>query len=164
MNHDPRFSDSHDLPDGREWSEQERALAEERAGLGLEAGDAQLRSYRLIARLLAQPPAEQLPADFARRTARLAERAGAAAPRPADTRLERNLLALLAAALALAGLAAVALYGAAWLPTFDQGPASALLSQPWLWPLVACVGLSGLGKRWWLRRELPLGAPPEARG
>jgi hypothetical protein len=163
MKHDSRSPDPHDIPDAREWSAQERALAEERAGLGLEAGDAPLRSYRLVARLLAQPPAERLPADFAWRTAQLAERAGVN-PRLADTRLERNLLALLAAALAVSGLAAVALYGANWMPTFDHGPAGQLLSQPWLWPLLACMGLSGLFERRWLRRELPRHVRPGGLG
>lgn len=163
MKHDSRSPDPHDVPDAREWSAQERALAEERAGLGLEAGDAQLRSYRLIARLLAQPPADELPTDFAWRTAQLVERSGAV-PRPADMRLERNLLALLVAALALAGVAALALYGAAWAPAFEQGAAGALLSKPWLWPLLACMGLSGLFERRWLRRALQPGAGPGVRG
>jgi hypothetical protein len=154
MNHDPRFPGPQDDVDPREWSAQERALADERAGLRPESGEQPLRSYRLMAHLLAQPLDEQLPRDFARNTARRVERATAMA-RPADTRLERNLLALLAAALTVAGLLAVTLYGAAWLPSLDQGMARALLSKPWLWALAACMGLSGLCNRWWLRRELP---------
>jgi hypothetical protein len=142
MNHDPRFP----LPDddAREWSAQERALAEERAGLAPEAGDPQLRSYRLVARALAQPPDEQLPPDFARRMARQAARVAD----PADTRLERNLLALLALALALAGLAAVALYGAEWLPALDGGAVGTLLAKPWAWAVAACLGLSRLSRHW----------------
>jgi hypothetical protein len=155
MNHEPRFPDPHDEMDAREWSAQERALADERAGHRPEAGEPPLRTYRLMAHLLAQPPDEQLPPDFARQTARRVERAAAAA-RPADTRFERNLLALLVVALIGAGLLAVVLYGTAWLPSLDQGAAGAVLSKPWLWALAACMALSGLCDRWWLRNDLPV--------
>jgi len=142
MNHDPRFP----LPDddAREWSAQERALAEERAGLAPQAGDPQLRSYRLVAHALAQPLDEQLPPDFARRLAQQVERAA----RPADTRLEGNLLVLLVGAMVLSGLAATLIYGAQWLPSLDQGTAGALLAKPWVWALAACLGLSRLSRHW----------------
>jgi hypothetical protein len=142
MNHDPRFP----LPDddAHEWSAQERALAEERAGLAPEAGDPQLRSYRLVARALAQPLDRQLPPDFASRVARRAARAA----RPADTRLEGNLLAMLAAAMALAALAATVTYGGQWLPSLDQGAFGALLAKPWAWALAVCLGLSRLSRGW----------------
>ena len=147
MNHDPRFP----LPDddAREWSAQERALAEEGAGVAPPAGDPQLRSYRLMAHLLAQPLDEQLPPDFAQRVARQVEQG----VQPIDTRFERALLGLLAAALVIAGLAVLAMYGSAWLPSLDQGPAGALLSKPWLWALAVCAGLSRLCDRWWLRHD-----------
>jgi hypothetical protein len=148
MNHDPRFPASDD--DAREWSAQERAVADERAGLAPQASDPQLRAYRLMAHLLAQPLEEQLPADFSRRRAHQVARA----PRPADTRLEHNLLALLAGAMILAALAAVALYGDQWLPSLDQGTAGALLAKPWPWALAACLGLSRLSRQWWLHRNL----------
>jgi hypothetical protein len=143
MNHDPRFP----LPDddAREWSAQERALAEERAGLAGELSDPQLRSYRLVAHALAQPLDEQLPPGFASRVARQAARAA----RPVDTGLlERNLLVVLAAAMALAGAAAVALYGTTWLPSLDDGAVGALLTKPWAWALAACLGLSRLSRGW----------------
>jgi hypothetical protein len=142
MNHDPRFP----LPDdeAREWSAQERALAEERAGLPLDAGDPQLRGYRLVAHALAQPPQAQLPPGFASHVARLA----AQSARPADTRLERNLLVMLAAAMALAALAATFAYGTQWLPSLDQGAVGQLLASPWAWALAACLGLSRLSRHW----------------
>lgn len=142
MNHDPRFP----LPDddAHEWSAQERALAEERAGLAPEQSEPQLRSYRLVAHALAQPLDAQLPPDFARRVARQAARAA----RPADTRLERNLLVALAAAMALAALAATVLYGTQWLPSLDQGALGMLLARPWAWALAACLGLSRLSRSW----------------
>ena len=149
MNHDPRFPMSDDAPPEREWQAQERALADERAGVSPAAGEPQLRSYRLIAHLLAQPPEAQLPPDFARRTARRVEQA----VRPVDTRFERNLLVLLAVAMAFAGAFALLRYGAAWLPSLGQGPAGALAAKPWLWALAVCQGLSAWCDRWWLRRE-----------
>jgi hypothetical protein len=142
MNHDPRFP----LPDddAREWSAQERALAEERAGLAGELSDPQLRSYRLVAHALAQPLDEQLPPGFASRVARQAARAA----RPADSRLESSLLVLLAAAMALAALAAAFIYGPQWLPSLDQGAVGRLLGSPWAWALAACLGLSRLSRGW----------------
>lgn len=147
MNHDPRFP----LPDddAREWSAQERALAEERASLAPLRGDPQLRRYRLVAHALAQPLDEQLPTDFAYRMARQVEQAA----RPAEARLERSLLALLAAVMTLAGLAVVVMYGAQWLPSLDQGWMGALLGSPWAWVLAACLGLSRLSRHWWLHHE-----------
>lgn len=143
MNHDPRFPTS---DDEREWSAQERALADERAGLDPNAGDPRRRAYRLVARALAQPLEEQLPTDFARRVARRVEPATPAA----DGRLERCLFALLA----LAGLASIVVYGAAWLPLLDAGAAGALAAKPWLWALAACLAFSRLSRRW-LDRSLP---------
>ena len=140
MNHDPRLP----APDEQEWSAQERALAEERAGLPLGDGDASVRTYRLMAHLLAQPIEEQLPDGFARRVARQV----APAASPLDTRLERGLLGLLVAAMAVAGLVVVAIYGAGWLPALDQGVVGALLAKPWAWALAACLGLSRLSRHW----------------
>lgn len=150
MNHDPRFP----LPDddAHEWSAQERALAEERAGLAPEQGEPQLRSYRLVARALAQPLDEQLPPDFARRVARQAAKAA----RPADTRLERDLLVLLAVAMALAALASTVLYGTQWLPSLDQGALGVLLAKPWAWILAACLGLSRLSRGWLHHPQQPV--------
>jgi hypothetical protein len=139
MNHDPRLSPLEEY----EWSLQERALADQRAGLSPKEGDASVGTYRLMAHLLAQPPEEQLPADFARRVARqlppVARR---------DTRLERGLLALLLATMAVAGLAVVAIYGAAWLPALDQGVIGTVLAKPWVWVLAACLGLSRMSRHW----------------
>lgn len=142
MNHDPRFPS---IIDESEWAAQERALADERAGLEPRTGDPRLRSYRLLAHALAQPPQAQLPADFARRVARQVE----APALPADGRLERGLFALLA----VVGLVSAAIYGAAWLPSIDQGAAGALLAKPWPWALAACLGLSRLSRHW-LRQGL----------
>lgn len=144
MNHDPRLSASEEL----EWSAQERALGEERAGLAPGQGDSSLHAYRYMARLLAQPPDEQLPPDFARQVARRAQQAAS----PVDTRLERRLLAALVAAMGLAGLVALMLYGDEWLPSLDQGVVGTLLSKPWMWVLAACLGGSRLSRQWWLHR------------
>ncbi|UGB38822.1 hypothetical protein [Frateuria soli] len=140
MNHDARLSPLEE----REWSLQERALADQRAGRAPRAGDASSDTYRRMAELLAQPPDEQLPADFARRVAR---RAATAAP-PLDGRLERDLFALLVAVMVVAGLAVFAIYGARWLPVLDQGAVGAWLARPWVWALAACLGLSRLSRHW----------------
>ncbi|HET6804054.1 MAG TPA: hypothetical protein VFH59_01250 [Frateuria sp.] len=148
MNHDPRFP----LPDddAGEWAAQERALAEERAGLA-PADDAPLRSYRLIAHVLAQPLDAQLPPDFARGVARQVQPVA----RGSDTGLERGLLALLAAAMAVAALGALVVYGAGWLPALDQGPVGELLTQPWAWTLAVCLGLTRVSRGWWLEHGQP---------
>lgn len=146
MKHDPHAPDFNDAATAAEWDAQERALADERAGRDPWASDPALHSYRRMAHLLAQPPVEQLPPDFARRVARQAERAPTA--RPVDARLETSLLTALAAAMAVA----VLLYGAAWLPPLEQGiPGMLLLSKPWVWALALCLGLSRLCDHWFLR-------------
>ena len=137
MNHEPPFSPS---VDETEWAAQERALADERAGLDPRTGDPRARSYRLLAHVLAQPPDAQLPADFARRMARRVQPPA----RAADNRLEGWLLGLLA----VVGLGYVAIYGSAWLPSLDQGATGALLAKPWLWALAACLGFSRLSRYW----------------
>lgn len=139
MNHDPRLSPLEE----HEWSLQERALAEQRAGFAPRDGQASLGTYRTMARWLAQPPAEQLPADFARRIARQMQPVA----RP-DAGLERGLLALLTAALGVAGLAALVIYGDAWLPALDQGVVGAVLAKPLAWVVAACLGLSRLSRSW----------------
>ncbi|HEV2538856.1 MAG TPA: hypothetical protein VGU03_04035 [Frateuria sp.] len=137
MNHERPFSPP---VDENEWATQERALADERAGVASPAGDPRVRSYRLLAHVLAQPPEAQLPPDFARR---MAQRVQPPA-RAADNRLETWLFGLLA----LAGLVSAAIYGNAWLPSLDQGATGALLAKPWLWALVACLGFSRLSRHW----------------
>ena len=139
MNHDPRLYP----PEEHEWTLQERALGDQRAGLVPRDGEAPLGTYRLLAQLLAQPPREQLPPDFARLVARQVQ----PAPRM-DTRLERGLLALLAAAMAVAGVAALVIYGADWLPVLERGVAGQLLAKPWAWVLAACLALSRMSRHW----------------
>ena len=145
MKHDPHAPDFDDAATAAEWAAQERALADERAGRNPQATDPAARTYRRMAHLLVQPPDEQLPPDFARRVARQVERAPVA--RLVDARLESNLLVFLAAAMVVA----LMLYGAAWLPSLELGPAGAVLSKPWVWVLAACLGLSRLCDRWFLR-------------
>jgi len=147
MNHDPRMSAS----DEQEWSAQERALAEERAGAAPAGGDPRLRSYRLMARALAQPPAEQLPSDFARQVARQAQQTS----RLADTRLEQGLLMFLVALMALAGSVVVLASGAQWLPSLDPGVLGAVAGKPWIWALAACLAFTRLSRQWWLHGDLP---------
>lgn len=146
MNHDPRLSTSEE----HEWSVQERALAEQRAGVDQAGGDPRLRSYRLMARVLAQPPEESLPPDFARQVARLAQRRA----RPADTRLEQGLLMFLVALMVLAGAIAVLASGVQWLPSLDLGTLGTLVAKPWMWALAVSLGFTRLSRHWWLHRDL----------
>jgi hypothetical protein len=145
MKHDPHAPDFNDATTAAEWAAQERALADERLGRDPQAADAASRGYRRIAHLLAQPLDEQLPPDFARQVARQVERAPTV--RAVDARLERNLLALLAVAM----IGAMVLYGSDWLPSLEQGTTGVLLTRPWVWALAACLGLSRLCDRWFLR-------------
>jgi hypothetical protein len=137
MNHEPPFSPP---VDENEWAAQERALADERAGLDPRSGDPRVRSYRLVAHALAQPSDAQLPPDFARRMARRVQPPA----RAADNRLESWLFGLLA----VIGLASAAIYGNAWLPSLDQGATGELLTKPWLWVLAGCLGFSRLSRHW----------------
>lgn len=146
MNHDPRLSAS----DEQEWSAQERALAEERAGAAAATGDPRLRSYRLMARVLAQPPEEPLPPDFARQVARRAQQAA----QPADTRLEQGLLTFLVALMLVAGLVSVLASGEQWLPSFEFGALGTLVAKPWMWALAACLAFTRVSRHWWLHRDL----------
>lgn len=140
MNHESNESRPDDLA-VREWLAQERALADERAGRA-SADEPRLHAYRLIARAAGQPPAIQLPADFAQRTARaITQRAPVA-----DGRFEFNLLLLLGALLGAAGVVVLFLSASTWLPAF--GATAPWLGSPWPWACAVCMGLSGLYRRW----------------
>ncbi|WP_202839661.1 hypothetical protein [Luteimonas saliphila] len=86
----------------RDWQAQERALSGA-------AGD---RRDLLLARALRTMPVSQPPVDFAAAVARLAA-SGRRDPAP-ESSLERVLLHVLLAAMALTGAGAVAVYGARW--------------------------------------------------
>lgn len=146
MNHETNEPDSDDMA-AREWQAQERALADERAGRPC-ADEPPLRAYRLIARVAGEPPAIQLPADFAQRTARaVTQHAPVAQRAPAvDGRFEFNLLLLLGALLGAAGVVVLFLSASTWLPTF--GATAPWLGSPWPWSCAVCLGLSGLYRRW----------------
>jgi hypothetical protein len=135
----------------REWQAQESAMRRERLHLDSAGDDPRSRRYRLIARSLRQPPAESLPADFARQLARQVGAAPTvAAPSSASTAgssFEFRLVLVLASTLAIAAVAVVAIYGQAWLPPF-----AALLPKPpatrWLLALTGCLGGSWLLGFW----------------
>lgn len=86
----------------RDWQAQERALSR--------ATDD--RRDLLLARALRTMPVSQPPADFAAAVARLAASEGRQAA--TESRLERVLLHVLLAAMALVAAGAVAMYGARW--------------------------------------------------
>lgn len=134
----------------REWEAQERALGDERAALknaggrgrdgsGLEAAVAE---YRLIARVLRNPPLAPLPSDFAARTAARV-RAARAANEGVEIWLERGLLALLL----LGGAAALFVYSGDWLRELSfevpEGAVAGIRSvASWSIAVAACVGIS----------------------
>jgi hypothetical protein len=131
----------------REWQNQERALREERQGLAPAQDAPRVKSYRVIARALAQPLHEQLPADFAQRTAHRIERH--AGDRVAlDARFERNLTSLLVVVFGLAAAIVAVIYGREWLQTLAAGLSGTWLTNRWLLALAACIGLSAVLGRW----------------
>lgn len=116
--------------DERDWLAQERALGG--------AGDAR---DALLARALREPPVSQPPPDFAAAVARLA---ATAAPLSAavEPRLERVLLAVLAAAMGLAALVALAIWGGQWWALSAQAIGAATV--PWVALAGGCLLLSWL--------------------
>ena len=143
MKHDANPMSGPSAAAEHEWQAQERARQAERDGIDLAAGDAAARHYRLIAQALRQPPAAQLPAGFAQRTARRI--ASVTVP---DTRVERYLIRGLVAVFVLAADVVAAVYGRDWLPAVTAGVPTGWLANPSLLALVACLGLSGLVGRW----------------
>jgi uncharacterized membrane protein YcjF (UPF0283 family) len=129
----------------REWERQERALDEERRGLPSAGEDARLLRYRQLARALRQPLEEALPADFASLVVQRVE-AEAAAAEARDRRFERSLIGVLVALFGLAIGAMIAIIGVGWLQTL--APVARLLANPWLFALLACVGVSRLFEGW----------------
>lgn len=134
----------------REWQRQELALQQEREGRPA-GGDAATQAYRLLARGLAQPLVPELPPDFARRVARLAERA-----RLPDGRLEQQALLVCLGLFALLAGYAVFVQGAGWLaqlrtlvPALDGGGAR--------WALLALVCA---GAAYWPRSIVLRSHPP----
>lgn len=131
--------------DEREWQAQERARREVRSGFEATSDDTTMAQYRDIARALRQPPPAGLPADFAARVARIAERQ---ATPVADTRFEQVLVRVLAAAFVLSAVAALVIYGGRLVAMLQAATGGEGLQ--WMLVLSACVGLS-----WsfdWMRR------------
>jgi hypothetical protein len=126
-------------PDEREWQLQERALHDERLGVG-ESEDPALARYRQVARVLRQPLPSALPADFA---TRVIARVGSLHA-PADMRLEQALTGGLMVLLAMAAVAAFWLYGGDWLrESLALLPRQATgFALNWGVALAACIGLS----------------------
>lgn len=150
----------------REWTAQERALREERAGAPA-SRDTRIAEYRTIARALRVPPLAPVPADFAKRTAALAEESTAAlgaestaAQARLDERLEARLQAALLASLALAGVVGTVMLGGRWLPASIRAAAGPVASGlgplvSWGGALAVCVALSLLAERCFRRADLP---------
>ena len=144
-----RFDD--DFDEG-EWQAQEHALRQERADVRANAGTARERSYRLLARALAEPPAETLPADFAATMARQV-RMFEAAEDAREQQFERWLIVALWSVLVLAVLGVAMVYADQLVAALRLGQAaSSLPPAQWLYTLLGCVAASALAQ--WLRPKL----------
>ena len=128
----------------REWDAQERAVRAER--LGARVGhDPTVAQYRLIDRVLRDPPLSPLPHDFAARMAAHVDRQARAANEQFEVWLGRGLVALLV----LAGAAAVSIFLGDSLRDFAENvtlpePAAFRMQIVASWGAViaACVGVS----------------------
>lgn len=134
----------------REWDAQERAILEERAGAA--QNDGRVDEYRLLARVLRNPPIDPIPDDFASRMAVQAEGRNVASER-LEAWLQAGLLALLGAG----SIGTVVFVGLRWPQLLDYlVPESATGSVPvWVGAILACMALSSLIDRF-LRRNDPL--------
>lgn len=125
-----------------EWTLQQRAIDIEGGLAGAPAAPA---SYRLVARALREPLPVDLPAGFARRVARRAERAVLL-----DARWPQRWILVLLLALSALVVAGLMLEGAGWL----AGLLAALPSLPRLingWGLLLLLGIGAA--RWPLLRS-----------
>jgi len=128
----------------REWQAQENAMRLERLNLDPLREDTRSRHYRLLARVLRQPPPDGLPADFATRVA-----ARVVASPAFAARVEFVLIVALAAAMVVGASYAFATHGREWLPSFSAIlPARDALANGWLIALSGCLGASWLMERW----------------
>ena len=141
-------------PDPGEWLAQEEAMRRERLHLDPRGEDARTSQYRLLARMLRQPPPQGPDPDFAQHMTRLVER-----PRIAGrfaTTLERRLTLVLAGVFVFAAITVTALYGRAWWPSFEALRPAAGTTQ-WLLALCGCLGLNLLLGLGWRRPRRPGG-------
>jgi hypothetical protein len=127
----------------REWEIQERAWRAERARAADDGGDARAAEYRLLARVLRDPPLAHLPVDFAHQAAVLAERA-------ADDALERALLRFGLVAVAAVVIAGVAVVGPQWGAVLGAASGNPAAVGPLQWTLavLACLGFSSVIEHW----------------
>ena len=140
MTIDERIED--DPADG-EWQAQERALRRERVRAPLEQGTARERRYRLVARMLAEPPVANLPIDFAASIARVA-RAQDAVVIARERRFENRLTVALSVVPAIAALGAMVLYGKQLAAALAPIAQTSSTVTSWVYVVIGCVGLSFL--------------------
>ncbi|MEO8010475.1 MAG: hypothetical protein ABI650_02400 [Dokdonella sp.] len=148
--------------DEYEWQAQEIALDAERRQRDRAGDDPLVARYRLIAAALAQPPAQQLPADFAAQVTR-----AVCAPVEIDTRFEQRLQGILVATLAVGAAVVALIYGAEWLRLGSQLVAhGAGGSIHWLLAGAACLCFSWVFARGdhALEERRRRGGNPIARG
>jgi hypothetical protein len=127
----------------REREAQERAARLERGEAAEGADDGLVAEHRLLARVLAEPPIDPIPDDFAARTAALAESAAQDAGERVEAWLERVLIGLLA----VVGVVVAIVYAARWMaalaPRGDPASNAAAFIQ-WGGAVGGCLVLAWL--------------------
>jgi len=133
-----------------EWSDQERALREERLGLASAETQPRVAQYRLLARISREPAEVALLHDFAAVVAARAEAPGEPVDDRVDLWVQRGLLAVLA----LTGVAFLGWDVAAWFQQLFVGEAGAAdqvratAAARWVLAIGLCVALSFLIEPW----------------
>ena len=135
-----------DDPNEGEWQAQERALRQERLGAASDEGTPRERHYRLLARVLAEQPAENLLPDFAASMARQVA-ALDAAEEARERQFERRLIVAMWSMLALAVIGVAIVYGNEIVTALRPGQTSSPASPQWLCVLLGCIGVSWLAQR-----------------
>jgi hypothetical protein len=134
-----------------EWLAQERGLSLERRGAPSRAGSARERRYRLLARTLAEQPDAHLSPDFAAMVAHEA-RTLRAVEDAREQRFEKRLIAAMWIILALAVATSALFYSDELIAALRLRQYGASLDTPWLFALLACMGISCVAQ--WLPLEL----------
>ncbi|MEO7251506.1 MAG: hypothetical protein ABIW30_02725 [Arenimonas sp.] len=132
--------------DDMEWQRQERARQAERLGIDAEDSDALTRSYRRVARELAQDLDVPLPSNFVYSNSTRIE-ALAGRRRNEQARFERSAFACLAAVSATGVIITLAIYGGEWWSVLESVGWMQSPSAAWIIALAGCGLLSRLLNR-----------------
>lgn len=132
--------------DDMEWQRQEQARQAERLGIDAEDTDVRTRSYRRVARELAQDLDVPLPSNFAYSSSTRIE-ALAARRRHEQARFERIAFTCLAAVSSTGVIISLAIYGGEWWSVLESSGWTQSPSGGWMIALAGCGLLSRLLNR-----------------